>query len=77
MSAATGSSPSPIRLAAALACPSCGCEFTGRWLEGHETAAQQCPSCGHVFEASWPGFTFEPETVIVSPPGEEPGRGAA
>ena len=24
--------PNPIRLFAAIACPSCGQEFTGRWL---------------------------------------------
>ncbi len=57
--------PAPIRLAAPLTCPSCGHKVTGRWLEGQETAAQQCGTCGHIFEATWPGFTFEPETVIV------------
>ena len=62
---------------APLTCPSCGHKVVGRWLSGQDTADQRCPSCGHVFEAAWPGFTFEPETVIVSPPGQEPGRGAA
>ena len=27
-------------------------------------------ACGHVFEATWPGFTFEPETVIINPSGD-------
>jgi hypothetical protein len=57
--------PAPITLTAPLACPSCGHEVAGRWTEGRETAAQQCGACGHVFEATWPGFTFEPETIIV------------
>ena len=61
---------------AVLACPSCGHEVTCRWPEGQATAAHQCPACGRVFEAAWPGFTFEPETVIISPD-QEPGRGAA
>jgi uncharacterized Zn finger protein len=68
--------PAPIRHAAPLSCPSCGCSLTGHWLSGRDSAAQQCGACGHVFEAIWPGFTFEPETVIARPSGEEPGRGA-
>jgi hypothetical protein len=56
----------PIRLSAALPCPSCGHEFTGRWVEGCETAPQQCPACGRVFEATWPGFTFTRRTVFIS-----------
>jgi len=66
-----------MRLTAEITCPSCGCTFTGRWTEGRETAAQRCGSCGHVFDATWPGFTFEPQTVIISPSAEEPGHGAA
>ena len=62
-----GPAPAPMRLTAPLACPSCGHEFTGRWVEDHETAGQQCEACGHVFTATWPGFTFEPETVVVRP----------
>ena len=63
----------PIIHGAPLTCPSCGHDFTGRWVEDHDTADQQCGACGHVFEATWPGFHFEPETVIVRPPGEEHG----
>jgi uncharacterized Zn finger protein len=66
-----------MRLGARLACPSCGRAVACRWIQGRETADQQCPSCGHVFEATWPGWDFEPETVVVYPPGQEPGRGAA
>jgi hypothetical protein len=29
-----------------------------------------------VFDAAWPGFTFEPETVIISPD-QEPGHDPA
>jgi hypothetical protein len=55
----------PIKLAAPLSCPSCGRKVICHWIEGHETAGQRCRSCGHVFEARWPGFHFEPETVVV------------
>ena len=66
-----------IRHTAPLTCPSCGCKITGRWLSGQDTADQQCGSCGHVFEATWPGFPFEPEVVIVGrPSGEERGHDA-
>jgi len=58
-------------------CPSCGRKVTGRWHQGREPEAQQCGACGHVFEAAWPGFTFEPETIIVCPSGEEHGPDAA
>ena len=68
---------SGISHGAALDCPSCGHEVTCLWPEDQYTANQRCEACGHVLEADWPGFTFEPETVIVSPPGEERGRGAA
>lgn len=47
-----------------LPCPACGHEFTAFWVDT-KTGPQQCPACGHVFEATWPGFTPEPETVIV------------
>jgi hypothetical protein len=67
----------PLKLAAPLTCPSCGREFMGHWIEDRETADQQCPACGHVFEATWPGFPFEPETVIVGPDGKVPGHAAA
>jgi hypothetical protein len=40
-------------------------------------ASISCPSCGHEFEATWPGFTFEPETVIVAPADKVPGRDVA
>ena len=69
--------PVPMRLTALVTCPECGHEHTGQWTEGRETADQVCPACGHVSEETWPGFTFEPETVIVRPPGPESGRGAA
>lgn len=69
--------PIPIKLYAPLICPPCGHEFTAWWIEDHETAAQRCGACGHVFDATWPGFTFEPEVVIVSPDGEVVHRGAA
>jgi hypothetical protein len=60
---------------APVTCPSCGRKVTGRWHQGQEPEPQRCP-CGHTFDAAWPGFTFEPETVIISPD-QEPGRGAA
>ena len=69
--------PAPIKLYAPLACPLCAHGFTAWWTEDHETADQQCVSCGHVFDATWPGFPFEPEVVIVSPDGEVVRRGAA
>jgi RNA polymerase subunit RPABC4/transcription elongation factor Spt4 len=53
------------RAAAPLACPMCGHGFTGHWHHGREPKAQQCPMCGHCFDATWPGFHFEPETIIV------------
>jgi hypothetical protein len=59
--------PAPMRLAARITCPSCGRAFIGHWTEGSETAAQQCP-CGHVAEATWPGFTAEPETIVLPRP---------
>jgi hypothetical protein len=62
---------------AKLTCPSCGRLFDGHWLPGRDADAQQCPACGLVFEATWPGFDLEPETLVVYPPGQEPGRGAA
>jgi hypothetical protein len=67
--------PSPLRYTAPLICTACGREFGGLWV-GEKTGPQQCP-CGHVFKATWPGFTFEPEVVIVSPDGEVVRRGAA
>ena len=67
----------PIRLTAPLSCPSCGQEFTGRWTAPQDTADQRCPACADVFTATWPGFTFEPERVVVRAPGQEPSRGAA
>jgi uncharacterized Zn finger protein len=60
-----------------LPCPSCGHDTACLWEGDQDTAAQQCAACGHVFDAAWPGFIFEPETVIVRPSGQEPGRGAA
>ena len=66
--------PPRKKYTAALTCPSCGCGVTGRWLGNPETAAQQCGACGHVFDAAWPGFTFEPETVVIHPErGDEAG----
>lgn len=62
---------------AVLGCPSCGREVTCRWPEDQYTANQQCRRCGHVFEATWPGFHFEPETIIVRLPGQERDDGAA
>lgn len=63
--------PAPLRYTAPLACATCGREFGGLWV-GEKTGAQQCP-CGHVFTATWPGFAFEPETVIIHPePGHDP-----
>ena len=66
----------PLRHAAPLTYPSCGRKVDGRWPDGQYPAAQRC-ECGHVVEATWPGFTFEPELVIVGPDGKVPGRGAA
>jgi hypothetical protein len=57
--------PAPIIHGAPLTCPECGHEFTGRWTEGHDTADQKCPACGCMSAATWPGFRFEPETIIV------------
>lgn len=57
--------PAPLRYTAPLTCAACGREFGGLWV-GERTGPQQCP-CGHVFTATWPGFDFEPETVIVHP----------
>jgi RNA polymerase subunit RPABC4/transcription elongation factor Spt4 len=56
-------------------CPD-GHEFVATWLDATR-AAQTCPTCGRTFVANWPGFAVEPETVVVYPPGQEPGRGAA
>ena len=53
-------------------CPD-GHEFTATWYDTTR-AAQTCPVCGTVFRATWKGFTFKPETVIASPPGQEPGH---
>lgn len=64
----------PIEHEAVIDCPECGREVIGHWIQGRDTADQRCGACGHVFEATWPGFTFEPETVIVS---REPGHDAA
>lgn len=66
--------PGRIRYEAPVACPSCGRAVACRWIQGRETADQQCPACGRVFEATWPGFDFEPETVIVEQ--ETASRGA-
>jgi uncharacterized Zn finger protein len=60
-----------------ITCPSCEGRVLGRWHQGRNPETQRCRSCGHVFDATWPGFPFEPERVVVSPSGEEPGRGAA
>jgi len=59
----------PISYTGPLACPECGSKVTGHWLSSRKTADQQCPACGHVWEATWPGFSFEPELVIVNPDG--------
>ena len=70
--------PAPLRFSAPLTCPACGCTFTGRWVEGAETADQRCRHCGHIFAAVWSGFPApEPETVIVRPSAQEPGHDAA
>jgi hypothetical protein len=74
--------PAPVRLTAPLSCPSCGSKVTGcwagSWAEALGSAAQQCERCGHTFQACWPGWgDFEPETVIIDQPAQEPGRGAA
>jgi hypothetical protein len=63
--------PAPIRLTAPLTCPACGREVAGCWTEGRETDVQQCGACEHAFEATWPGFTFEPETTIVVRGGDD------
>lgn len=66
MSAITDPRELPLlKLDAPLICASCGHEFEGHWTEGHETADQPCPACGHVCEATWPGFPYEPQMVIV------------
>lgn len=56
----------PFKYAATLTCPKCGRKVPCRWV-GRKTAPQRCRSCGHAFDAAWPGFTFEPETIIVQP----------
>ena len=56
--------PRIIISTAPLTCLLCSHGFTGRWFE-QLTADQRCDGCGHVFEATWPGFHFEPETVIL------------
>jgi len=64
----------PIEREAAIDCPRCGLEVTGKWAEGRDTARQHCPA-GHAFDAAWPGFPFTPETVIVGPaPETSPAR---
>ena len=60
----TGARPRITRRAAPLTCPSCGRKVSGHWPGDCKTAAQKCP-CGHAFEAAWPGFTFEPETIVI------------
>lgn len=50
---------------ASLPCPSCGREVTCYWPEDEYTGSHQCGACGHVFDAAWPGFSFEPEVVII------------
>jgi hypothetical protein len=54
----------PIGHEAAVECPRCGLEVIGQWDAGRDTAGQLCPA-GHAFEATWPGFPFTPEVVIV------------
>jgi RNA polymerase subunit RPABC4/transcription elongation factor Spt4 len=62
-----------------VTCPSCGAEVTGHWradltdYAGPPVAGQQCPACGHGFAATWPGFTFEPDTVVARRPDLVPG----
>lgn len=57
-------------------CPSCGHHFIGCWVD-RRTGEQRCDACGWVFEATWPGFQFEPETIVLRPDGEEPGDDVA
>jgi len=54
-----------ILLTAPVTCPECAHETIGRWTAGQRTAGQQCPG-GHAFTATWPGWGFEPETVVVT-----------
>jgi hypothetical protein len=58
----------PRVLVAVIACPDCGAEFEGAWLEPEdagtdspEPALQLCPEAGHVFEAEYPGYSFHTE----------------
>jgi DNA-directed RNA polymerase subunit N (RpoN/RPB10) len=53
------------RYTGSLTCPSCGRKVTGHWADSPDAAPQRCRSCGHVFDAAWPGFHFEPETVVA------------
>jgi len=57
-----------IRLRAPLACPECGAKVTGAWDADEQTADQRCRCCGQVFSATWPGFPFEPVTVVAPEP---------
>ena len=55
-----------ITLHSPLDCPGCGSRFDGAWSPGKETADQACPCCAQVFTATWKGWTFTPEQVLVT-----------
>jgi hypothetical protein len=46
-----------------------GCPSSGHWFDAvrHslDTEHQQCPCRGMAFRAAWPGWEFEPRTVVV------------
>lgn len=55
-------------LVAVIACPPCGTEQEGTWLEPEdpeddapEPALQTCGSCAHIWAAPYPGFSFRTE----------------
>lgn len=54
-----------ITYSASLACPSCGHGFRASWSDPRTATEQRCSSCGHMWSAAFPGFEFEPVTVIL------------
>ena len=58
--------PERLTLGGPVTCPECGRDFAGTWNEPQLPAEQHCPD-GHLTSVTWPGWTFEPETVVVAP----------
>jgi len=63
-----------ITLHSPLDCPGCGSRFEGAWTPGKQTSSQACPLCGHVFTATWKGWTFAPEQIVVTRGERSPAR---